>query len=92
MQAFGVEEGSEKATVLAQCMGGAMFLRALAAAPSLFGPRHLLHNCTIGVWPEGVPDILRAKGGGILAYHEVDPDHMREAVAYKRLSALQNQG
>ena len=92
MQAFGVEEGSEKATVLAQCMGGAMFLRALAAAPSLFGPRHLLHNCTIGAWPEGVPDIIRAKGGGILAYHEVDPDHMREAVAYKRLSALQNQG
>ena len=33
-----------------------------------------------------------AKGGKLLAYHEIDPDHMREAVAYKRLTALQNQG
>ena len=27
--------------------------------------------------------------GGILAYHETDPDHMKEAVAYKKLSELQ---
>ena len=62
-QAFGVYEGDEsEATVLAQCMGGAMFLRALCAAPGLFGPRHLLHNCTVGAWPDDVQGILRAKG------------------------------
>ena len=66
-QAFGVDGDSEsEATVLAQCMGGAMFLRALSAAPALFGPRHLLHNCTVGAWPDDVPAILRAKG--TLAY------------------------
>ena len=90
LRAFGVSEspGAAKCTVLAQCMGAAMFLRALAASPNIFAPHHVLSNATIGAWPGGVRDILARQGGKFLAFHEADLDHMREAVAYKELSKL----
>ena len=69
-------------------MGAAMFMRALVLAPDLFGPFHVMHNATIGSFPPQIADILTAKGGKLLAYHEVDADHMREAVCYKKLTAL----
>jgi len=88
LQSFGVKPGSQRCTAFAQCMGAAMFLRALVLAPSLFGAFHVLHNATIGSFPLQIGEILKAKGGKLLAYHEVDADHMREAVCYKRLTAL----
>lgn len=84
---FGCSE-THPCTVFAQCMGGAMFLRALECAPLLFSHNHVMENCTIGTWPEKISSILRAKKGKFLAYHEVDADHMREAVAYRRLTAM----
>ena len=65
-----------------------MFLRALHAAPGFFAPFHVLSNTTIGSFPGDIADILRQKGGSLLAYHELDPDHMREAVAYKALTQV----
>jgi pimeloyl-ACP methyl ester carboxylesterase len=88
LQSFGVKAGSQRCTAFAQCMGAAMFMRALVLAPDLFGPFHVMHNATIGSFPPQIADILTAKGGKLLAYHEVDADHMREAVCYKKLTAL----
>ena len=39
-------------------------------------------------WPATTEATLHAKGGRLLAYHSVDPDHMRVAVAFKNLSRL----
>jgi hypothetical protein len=88
LRSFGVAPDSQRTTAFAQCMGGAMFLRAMDAAPGYFGPFHVLHNTTIGSFPSSIADALRQKGGALLAYHELDPDHMREAVAYKALTQL----
>lgn len=88
LSSFGVAPDSQRCAAFAQCMGGAMFLRALHAAPGFFGAFHVLSNTTIGSFPADIPDILRRKGGALLGYHELDPDHMREAVAYKALFAL----
>ena len=52
---------------------------------------HPVSESVQSIKSEEVPNILRAKGGKLLAYHEVDPDHTRTAVAYKRLSALQTE-
>ena len=62
-----------------------MFLRALQNAPGLFGPFHVMHNATIGAFPWEIVDTLAAKGGAMLAYHEVDPDHMRRLSVTRRL-------
>ena len=35
-----------KGVAFAQCMGGAMFLRSLVAAPGYFSHNHVTHNCT----------------------------------------------
>jgi len=86
LEAFRCPPGG--AHVLGHCMGGAMFLRALSEAPSLFGHTHVLNNTTIGVWPEETVSILDDKGGSLLAFHDADADHMREAVACKALSKL----
>ena len=86
LEAFRCPPGG--AHVLGHCMGGAMFLRALSEAPMLFGHAHVLSNTTIGAWPEATARILEEKGGSLLAYHDVDEDHMREAVACKALSKL----
>ena len=68
-----------------------MFLRALQQSPDLFGSFHVMHNATIGAFPPEIAKILAVKGGALLAYHEVDPDHMREAVCYKALTELMQQ-
>ena len=81
LRSFGVAPASQRTTAFAQCMGGAMFLRALSATPGMFSPFHVLLNVTIGNFPHNIADILRSKGGALLAYHEVDRDHLREAVA-----------
>ena len=86
LEAFRCPPGG--AHVLGHCMGGAMFLRALSEAPSLFGHTHVLNNTTIGVWPEETVSILEDKGGSLLAFQDADADHMREAVACKALSKL----
>ena len=86
LEAFRCPPGG--AHVLGHCMGGAMFLRALSEAPALFGHAHVLNNTTIGVWPEATARILADKGGSLLAYHDADEDHMREAVACKTLTKL----
>lgn len=91
LQCFRVAPGSQRCAVFAQCMGGAMFLRALQTAPDLFGAFHVMHNATIGAFPSEIVDTLKAKGGAMLAYHEVDPDHMREAVCYKALTTIMQQ-
>ena len=44
LAAFGVGQDSQRVHAFAQCMGGAMFLRALQAAPGLFGPFHVMHK------------------------------------------------
>ena len=46
--------------------------------PDVFAHAHVVSNTTIGVWPEDVASILRAKGGSLLAYHHEDPDHVRD--------------
>jgi len=68
-----------------------MFLRALHLAPGYFSGFHVMSNTTIGNFPSDIPDILQRKGGALLAYHEFDPDHMREAVAYKALAKLSDE-
>ena len=88
LQSFGIASHSQRTTAFAQCMGGAMFLRALHTAPGFFGAFHVMSNTTIGNFPSDIADILQRKGGALLAYHEFDPDHMREAVAYKALAKL----
>jgi pimeloyl-ACP methyl ester carboxylesterase len=88
LQSFGVASQSQRTTAFAQCMGGAMFLRALHMAPGFFGAFHVMSNTTIGNFPPDIAEILQRKGGALLAYHEFDPDHMREAVAYKALTKL----
>lgn len=75
-------------TCLGQCMGAGMFLRALSLASGYFAHNHVLSHATIGSWPAETARILAEKGGSLLAYHEPDPDHMREAVAYRELTAL----
>ena len=86
LEAFRCPPGG--AHVLGHCMGGAMFLRALSLAPALFAHAHVLNNCTIAAWPEETARLLEEKGGSLLAYHDADADHMREAVACKMLSKL----
>lgn len=86
LEAFRCPPGG--AHVLGHCMGAAMFLRALSLAPTLFGHAHVLHNTTIGAWPEETATLLDDKGGSLLAYHDADADHMREAVACKMLGKL----
>lgn len=86
LEAFRCPPGG--AHLLGHCMGGAMGLRALSEAPALFGHAHVLNNTTIGVWPKATAKILEDKGGSLLAYHDADEDHMREAVACKALSKL----
>eukprot|EP00428_Durinskia_dybowskii_P018816 CAMPEP_0170208234 /NCGR_PEP_ID=MMETSP0116_2-20130129/3700_1 /TAXON_ID=400756 /ORGANISM="Durinskia baltica, Strain CSIRO CS-38" /LENGTH=974 /DNA_ID=CAMNT_0010458703 /DNA_START=66 /DNA_END=2987 /DNA_ORIENTATION=+ len=87
LRSFGMS-GRGRTTVFGQCMGGAMFLRALMVSPDTFGAWHVLHNCTIGSWPPQLADILRARGGGIQSFWWCDPDHMREANVYREFSAL----
>ena len=86
LEAFRCPPGG--AHVLGHCMGAAMFLRALSEVPSLFGHTHVLNNATTGVWPEETARILDEKGGSLLAYHDADADHMRDAVACKMLKKL----
>lgn len=85
---IGVPAGSGCVTVFGQCMGGAMFLRAFCKCSAVFGPFHVLHNCTIGTWPQELPNLLAAKGGGLFAFWEADPDHMRESNVFREFSNL----
>jgi pimeloyl-ACP methyl ester carboxylesterase len=73
---------------LAQCMGAGALLRAIAADPTPFSGKIVTHNATIGAWPSSLDARVASSGLRILAYHEVDPDHMREAVCYKNLKRL----
>jgi len=66
-------------------MGAGMSLRALALDKTPFSGKFVFHNATIGSWLDDVLDDAK-----ILAYHEVDPDHMREAVFYKHLKKMNN--
>jgi len=87
LQAFGAQ-GRSRVTVFGQCMGGAMFFRALQKSPETFAARHVLHNCTIGTWPQELPRILQSKGGGMKSFWWHDPDHLREANVYREFTAL----
>eukprot|EP00746_Dinoflagellata_sp_MGD_P127859 gnl/MRDRNA2_/MRDRNA2_62341_c0_seq1.p1 gnl/MRDRNA2_/MRDRNA2_62341_c0~~gnl/MRDRNA2_/MRDRNA2_62341_c0_seq1.p1 ORF type:complete len:896 (-),score=146.22 gnl/MRDRNA2_/MRDRNA2_62341_c0_seq1:85-2772(-) len=91
LDGFGIPPDSGSVTVFGQCMGGAMFLRAFCARPKMFSAYHVLHNCTIGTWPEQLQGLLRAKGGGLLSFWEADDDHMRESNVYKKFTQLQEQ-
>ena len=66
-----------------------MFLRAVCAAPGMFASHHVLHNCTIGTWPEQLTSLLDTRlRGGLLSFWDADDDHMREANVYKQFVAL----
>eukprot|EP00747_Dinoflagellata_sp_TGD_P184559 gnl/TRDRNA2_/TRDRNA2_40276_c0_seq1.p1 gnl/TRDRNA2_/TRDRNA2_40276_c0~~gnl/TRDRNA2_/TRDRNA2_40276_c0_seq1.p1 ORF type:complete len:910 (-),score=145.67 gnl/TRDRNA2_/TRDRNA2_40276_c0_seq1:115-2811(-) len=90
LRAFGAPAGKSAVTVFGQCMGGAMFLRAFCKEPSMFAATHILHNCTIGTWPDDLPDLLASKGGGVLSFWKADADHMRESNVYKKFTQLQH--
>jgi pimeloyl-ACP methyl ester carboxylesterase len=90
LEVFGVSSTSHRGIVFGECMGAGISLRAMAKHPGYFSGKMILHNTTIGTWPLEIEDVVIRHGGGILAYHETDPDHMREAVAYKKLIELQN--
>ncbi len=73
----------------AQCMGAAMILRAIHQQPHVFENAPLLfHHTTLGHWPDSMTEALRAANVTILAYHDVDDDHLPQAVAYKKLQKL----
>ena len=69
--------------VLGQCMGAAMIMRAVAIAEkrgreSPFSGHFIFHNATVGSWVEELTGLVEGGKGKILAWHEVDGDHMRE--------------
>ena len=69
--------------VLGQCMGAAMIMRAVAIAEkrgreSPFSGHFVFHNATVGSWVEELTGLVEGGKGKILAWHEVDGDHMRE--------------
>jgi dienelactone hydrolase len=66
-------------------MGAGMTMRAFATNPAPFSGAMVFHNATIGTWQPEIEANTK-----ILAYHEVDPDHMREAVCSKNLSRMAN--
>lgn len=80
--------------VLGQCMGSAMAMRAVESAKrganntSPFSGHFVFHNATAGNWVEEMTELVDGGRAKILAWHEVDPDHLKEAVAYKNLSKL----
>jgi pimeloyl-ACP methyl ester carboxylesterase len=84
--------GPGMAYAMAQCMGAAMLMRALCAAPELFADKFIFHNATIGTWPTSLDAVLDKKGARLYAWHEADADHMREAVGYRHLTRLANEG
>ena len=90
LECFGAGHGS--VYFMAQCMGAAMMLRAMSVSPDSFGHHFVVHNATLGIWPDNIDSILKSKGGHIMGWHEVDQDLMREAVCYKNLKRLANIG
>lgn len=88
LQGWGVPMDGGCVTVFGQCMGGAMFLRALQKCPSCFAPFHILHNCTIGTWPDKLGNLLTAMGGGLFVFWEADDDHRRDSNVYREFSRL----
>ena len=81
--------------VLGQCMGAAMTMRAFGLAssrsstPSPFANAFVFHNATIGTWVPVFEEAVASSKAKVMAWHEVDPDHMREAVCYKNFTRLQ---
>lgn len=88
LSGWGVPMEGGSVTVFGQCMGGAMFLRALGKQPHCFAPFHVLHNCTIGTWPPSLAGQLSAKGGGLLVFWEANEDHRRDSNVYREFSIL----
>ena len=77
-------------SVLAQCMGAAMTLRAYAKDPTPFSGKFVFHNATIGTWLPAMDAAVHDGKAKICAYHTVDQDHMVEAVCFKNLTRLSN--
>eukprot|EP00518_Triparma_eleuthera_P004760 CAMPEP_0182465206 /NCGR_PEP_ID=MMETSP1319-20130603/9054_1 /TAXON_ID=172717 /ORGANISM="Bolidomonas pacifica, Strain RCC208" /LENGTH=772 /DNA_ID=CAMNT_0024664899 /DNA_START=405 /DNA_END=2723 /DNA_ORIENTATION=+ len=80
--------------VLGQCMGAAMTMRAFklashSADTSPFANAFVFHNATIGTWVPEFEEAVASSNAKVMAWHEVDSDHMREAVCYKNLTRLQ---
>ena len=71
--------------VFGQCMGAAMAMRAVGTIAqqrggrkSPFSGHFVFHNATVGTWVREITDIVERGKGKILAWHELDGDHMRE--------------
>ena len=69
---------------MGQCMGAAMGMRGFVRGSEYFSGSFVFHNATIGVWEKG----FEKWKGRVLAWHEVDGDHMREAVGYKNFKRM----
>lgn len=79
---------SNSVHILGQCMGAAMSIRAFRKSSDLFTGTFIFINATIGTWPSK----FESNFGRILAWHELDDDHMREAACYKNLKRLSELG
>jgi hypothetical protein len=75
-------------TVFGYCGGGATFMRTFSKQWNKFSKRHVLHNCVIGEWPEGLDPKLASTGTKMYVTWNVDIDHSVHCVAYKHLYKL----
>ncbi|GMH94305.1 hypothetical protein TrST_g2680 [Triparma strigata] len=82
LEAFEVKRG--RCHVMGQCMGAAMGMRGFVRGSEYFSGSFVFHNATIGLWEK---EFEEGKGR-VLAWHEVDGDHMREAVGYKNFKRM----